>query len=181
MADGIGTFAPLNYGTSTGGSAGAGETTSTIGVDHKDVTTTPDVYHISNEQIAQLKRLLALITADNKGGTRALVRTQSSNPFGVNESGFYIDTAGVPYSVFNGTRTVIPFAQIVTVSFAAVDNMAVSWSNLGGTQAIFQGVTNVTDGGGGVVLHTTSLTSTGCTLNASAPFTGSVKLSIVSF
>lgn len=179
MADGIGTFATLNYGTSTGGSAGSGETTSTIGVDHRDVTTPPDVYHISNEQISQLRRLAALITADSKGGTRALVRTQSSNPFGVNESGFYMDTAGVAYFVFNGTRTAIPFAQIVTATFAAVDNVAVSWSNLGGTQSVFPGVINVTDGGGGVALHTTNLTSTGCTLNASAPFTGTVKLSIV--
>jgi len=105
MADGIGTFSPLLYGTSTGGSAGQGETTSTIGVDHKDAVTTPDVYHISNEQISQLRRLLALMTADCKGGTRLFTRTQSASPFGVNEQGFWIDTSGNLWFSYGGVNT----------------------------------------------------------------------------
>jgi len=105
MADGIGTFSPLNYGSSTGGSAGQGETTNTLGVDHKDATTTPDVYHISNTQISQIKNLLLLETADNKGGTRLFTRTQSANPFGANEQGLWIDTSGNLWFSFGGVTT----------------------------------------------------------------------------
>ena len=179
MADGTSSLASLNWGTSTGGAAGAAETTLTLGVNRTDVRTPPDTSHVWAAQIAAMENLLLAMSAAFKGMTRLQVLTQSSNPFSASESGFYIDSAGVAYSVFNGTRTALPFAQIVTATFTAVDNVAVSWSNLGGTQSVFQGVVNITDGGGGVVFHTTSLTSTGCTLNASAPFTGTVKLSIV--
>lgn len=180
MADGLTSLAPLNFGTSTGGASSAGETTLTLGVARLDTKTPVDQFHVWGAQITAATTLLQSITAFMKGGTRLQVLTQSSNPFGATESGFYMDTAGIAYSVFNGTRTAIPFAQLVTATFAAVDHVTVTWSNIGGTQYVFQGVPNVTDGGGGVVFHTTSLTSTGATLNASAPWTGTVQLSIVS-
>lgn len=76
--------------------------------------------------------------------------------------------------------TTAPTPQFMTATFTAVDNVALTWLNLGGTQYVTAGTPVITDGGGGVVLHLTSKTSTGATLKASAPFTGTVAVTVVS-
>jgi len=82
-----------------------------------------------------------------------------------------------------GTSTALgqtqPF-QLMTATFTASDSASLSWSNIGGTQYVFAGVPIVTDGGGGVVLHVINKTTTGATLKASAPFTGTVAVTVVS-
>jgi hypothetical protein len=98
---------PIVWGTSTGGAASTAETTSTIGQDPLDFRVPPDQYHVSNLQIARIRQLCAGMSTTFKGGTRLGVLTQTANPFGASESGFYISTAGTGYVVFNGTPTAI--------------------------------------------------------------------------
>lgn len=98
----------------------------------------------------------------------ALVKT--ANGIGLLVNGIIIDPTG--------TSGALP--QLITATFTAVDNVALTWSNLGGTQYIHAGIPIVTDGGGGVVFHLTNKTSTGATLNASAPWTGTVAVSVFS-
>lgn len=107
MADGLTSLSPLNWGQSTGGAAGSAENTLTLGVNRVDVRTPPDTYHSWHAQLAAMENLLLAISADFKGGTRLLVRKQTTNPFGAGESGLYVDTAGTGYVVNNGTRTAI--------------------------------------------------------------------------
>ena len=66
--------------------------------------------------------------------------------------------------------------QYVKVNFAAVDNMAATWTNLGGTQYVTASAAP-TDGSA-VGIYLTNVTSTGATINAFAPFSGSVTLEI---
>lgn len=69
--------------------------------------------------------------------------------------------------------------QLVAVTFDSTqDNVAASWSNLGGTQRVFHGLT-ITDSLGPVVIHLTSRTTTGATVNTSSKFSGTVELEIV--
>lgn len=178
MADGRTSLASLIFGTSTGGAASSGETTTTLGLDRQDSRVPPDLARVWAAQLNQIKNLLLLITAFWKGGTRLQLLTQTANPFGSSESGLYIDTSGNIYSVFNGARSTIVAPQLLVATFTAVDNVALSWSNLGGTQYVHVGTPIITDGGGGVVFHLTSKTSTGATLNASAPWTGTVAVAI---
>lgn len=70
--------------------------------------------------------------------------------------------------------------QLLVATFTAADNVALTWTNNGGTQYVAVGVPIVTDGGGGVVFHLTNKTSTGATLNASAPWTGTVAVLVIS-
>jgi hypothetical protein len=107
MADGLTSLSSLNWGTSTGGAASSGESTLTLGVDRSDTRTPPDVFHIWGAQLNAVKNLALAMSLTFKGGTRLGTLTQSSNPFGASESGFYIDTGGIAYSVFNGTPTAI--------------------------------------------------------------------------
>lgn len=93
----------------------------------------------------------------------------------------YSDTSHDLEQSANGTAwTPIPKFQVSTATFAAVDHVTLSWSNLGGTQSVFVGPPVVTDGLGGVTFYITGMTSTGATLNASAPWTGTVAVSVVS-
>jgi hypothetical protein len=107
MADGLTSLSSLNWGTSTGGAASSGESTLTLGVDRSDTRTPPDVFHIWGAQLNAVKNLALAMSVTFKGGTRLGTLTQSSNPFGASESGFYIDAGGTAYSVFNGTPTAI--------------------------------------------------------------------------
>lgn len=97
----------LNWGTSTGGSAGSAETTSTLGNDPLDRAQPTDVYHLSHLQMARMKNLLIAISQDLKGGTRLLSRVQSSNPFGATEAGYYVDSSGSAWLSYNGTRVLL--------------------------------------------------------------------------
>ena len=105
MADGITTIAALNWGTSTGGAAGSGEDTTTVGVDRQDQRTPPGLQYMWAAQFNNVKNLTMKMSQAFKGGTRIQLLPQSSNPFGGTESGCYIDTSGVFWSVYNGTRT----------------------------------------------------------------------------
>jgi hypothetical protein len=66
--------------------------------------------------------------------------------------------------------------QYVPVTFAIVDNMAATWADLGGTQYITAGVAPSDGSTMGVTL--TNITRTGATINAYAPFSGTVTLEI---
>jgi len=103
MADGVTSLDQISYGTTTGGAAGTAETTLTLGVDRLDARTPPDLYHVWAAQLNAVKNVVLKISQDNKGGTRLGTRVQAANPFGAGESGFYIDSAGIGYVVFNGT------------------------------------------------------------------------------
>lgn len=99
----------------------------------------------------------------------ALIKT--ANGIGLLVNGVVIDPAG--------TSGALP--QLVLVTFTNTDSAAVTWSNVGGsTQHLFVGPPVVTDGGGAIVFHWTNKTSTGATLNASAPWTGTVSVSVFS-
>lgn len=71
--------------------------------------------------------------------------------------------------------------QLMTAAFSAVDNVALTWNNVGGTQYVLVSTPVVTDGAGGVAFFLTNMTSTGATLNASAPWTGTVAVAVISF
>jgi len=142
MADGLTSLGTLSWGTSTGGAAGSAESTLTLGVDRADTRTPPDTSHVWGAQINQVKNLLLLMSATFKGGTRLGVATQSSNPFGASESGFYIDTSGGGWLVFNGTPTAIGGS-------AATGN----WSFSGNTATITGGYTLT--GGAASAINTT--------------------------
>jgi hypothetical protein len=150
MADGLTSLGTLSWGTSTGGAAGSAESTLTLGVDRGDTRTPPDTNHVWGAQINQVKNLLLLMTATFKGGTRLGVLTQSSNPFGANESGFYIDASGGAWSVFNGTPTSLGGS-------AATGNWVFS-----GNQASITGGYTLTGG----AASTVTTTSGGLTLTA---------------
>lgn len=115
MADGISSLSTIAWGTSTGGAAGAGETTLTLGVDRADQRTPPDLYRVWAAQINAIKNLGLAMSATFKGGTRLGVLPQTSSPFGASESGFYLDTSGNPYSVYNGSRTGMNPLQLFSV------------------------------------------------------------------
>lgn len=86
-----------------------------------------------------------------------------------------VDNAGLTRS-----DCTIPTPQLATASFTATDTATLSWSNRGGTQYIDVGTPIVTDGLGGVTFYLTGVSSTGATLHASAPFTGTVAVFVVS-
>jgi len=112
----------------------------TLGLDRADTRTPPDTSHVWGSQINQVKNLLLLMSATFKGGTRLGVATQSSNPFGASESGFYIDTSGVAWSVFNGTRTSLGSATLGNYT-ASGNNLDIS---VAGTMALGTGNSNTT-------------------------------------
>lgn len=90
------------YGTSTGGAAGAGETTSTIGTARVDYQQPPDVYHLANLQLARFNQYILAQSAADKGGTRQKNLMQSSNPFAVGEYGDWVDSSGFSRFCSNG-------------------------------------------------------------------------------
>ena len=63
-----------------------------------------------------------------------------------------------------------------TVSFAAVDNMPATWTLTSATPKVLAATATITDGSGPVAISIASPTNTGCTINASAAFTGSVTV-----
>lgn len=138
----------LSYGLSTGGSAGSAETTSTLGADALNARQPPTAYQVDNLQITQCKNLLIRITQDLKGGTRLRVRTQTDNPFGATESGFYMDTSGHAYKVYNGTRSRLAAIaeSVVTATFAAEEEKLISFPTPSGTYIVSAGAPNVTSG-----------------------------------
>lgn len=70
-------------------------------------------------------------------------------------------------------------AQSVTAVFnGGQDTVAVTWSAMAGNFAVVAGVT-VTDSNGPVVPWLTARTATGCTVNVSDRFTGTVELAII--
>ncbi len=97
----------LNWGTSTGGSAGSAETSSTLGTARLNKQQPPDQYRIDGLQITRLVELATAVSQFYKGGTRLRVLKQSTNPFGASESGFYVSQAGTGYVVVDGTPTAI--------------------------------------------------------------------------
>lgn len=140
MADGITSLATLNWGASTGGAAGSGETTTTLGVDRQDSRTPPDLTRVWAAQINANKNLLLSMSAFFKGGTRLQVLTQTSNPFGVSESGYYIDTTGKFWGVYNGTPTQLTGGGGSTGNWTFSGNIA----DLSGAGAMQLGNTNAT-------------------------------------
>lgn len=83
----------INWGTSSGGSAGSAETTSTLGTAVADLVVPPDQYHVGNLRIENMRQLLIAMSGYFKGGTRIQVLAQTSNPFSSGEVGFYSDNA----------------------------------------------------------------------------------------
>ena len=98
---------PLNWGTSTGGAAGAAETTSTLYTDRVDTRIPPDNFTISALQISRMRQLLVSMSAFYKGGTRLQVLAQSSNPFGAGEAGFWSDGTNAKFTNTAGSVTTL--------------------------------------------------------------------------
>lgn len=67
--------------------------------------------------------------------------------------------------------------QVVNVAFAATNTGTATWTAMAGNYGIIQGV-QVSDGSGPVCIDLTSVSSSGATINASAPFTGTVSLTV---
>lgn len=105
MADGLTTLNSLLWGTSTGGTPGSGESILTLGADRVDARPPPDVTRTWGLQLNQVKNLALAMSSAFKGRTRLQSDPQTANPFGSTESGFYIDGAGQPWSVNNGSRS----------------------------------------------------------------------------
>lgn len=98
----------LLWGTSSGGSAGSGETANTLGTDRQDVRVPVDSYHIGGLQIARFGQLLMSMSQHFKGGTRLRVLAQSSNPFGTGEAGFWTDNSNnAKFTAANGAITTL--------------------------------------------------------------------------
>lgn len=93
-ADGVTALANLLWGTATGGSAGSGESTLTLGVDRVDGRVPLDTTRVWGTQINQTKNLAMLMSQFYAGGTRLKAIPQTANPFGVSEAGLYIDANG---------------------------------------------------------------------------------------
>lgn len=106
----------LNFGASTGGAAGSAETTSTLGTARTSVRQPPDTDHVDGNQLAQFQRLLLAISQFLKGGTRLQALSQSSNPFGTGEKGYWVDATATPNArFFDGTNNnLIPAAPLTT-------------------------------------------------------------------
>ena len=69
--------------------------------------------------------------------------------------------------------------QTVTASFAAEETKAVTWPAMAGNFGIVLGATiSVSLGPVSFHIPSTSRSPTGCTINASAPFYGTVELAI---
>lgn len=161
----------LNYGTSTGGSAGSAETASTLGTARLDRQVPPSQYQISGLQISRLVEFAIAVSSDLKGGTRLRVRKQSSNPFGATESGFYISQAGTPYYVVDGTATALTGGGGGTTQTIDVINAtALTGKQL--TAAVADSGTNV------AFIFNNSTTLSGTTLLASFRNNGTEKLGI---
>lgn len=124
MADGITSLNSISWGTSTGGAAGSAESTLTLGVDRSDTRTPPDTNHIWAAQLNNVKAAVLAISQTFKGGTRLGLLTQTSNPFGASESGFYINTSGQAFFVFNGTPTAIGSGSASTGNWTFTGNVA---------------------------------------------------------
>jgi hypothetical protein len=109
-------LATLNWNTSSGGSAGSAETTSTLGTAVADLVVPPDQYHIGNLRIERMRQLLISMSAFFKGGTRLQVLAQTSNPFSSGEVGFYSDNAATkqPRYYDGSTLKTIASAAVTT-------------------------------------------------------------------
>src|SRR5689334_16113703 len=122
---------PLAWGTTSGGSAGAAETTSTLGTDRLDVKVPSDQYHSSHLQLARMRNLLQSMSQYYKGGTRLQVLSQTANPFGSTEVGYYADNATTPNPRFsaNGTLTYLANAAVTAKGDMAIFN-GTNWAKL---------------------------------------------------
>jgi hypothetical protein len=82
--------------------------------------------------------------------------------------------------LFPGPGLPSAFRTVVTATFTATDNATVTWPNsfVDTTYLIDVGPPTITDGGGPVFLtaDTTTKTTTGVTIRASAPFTGTATV-----
>lgn len=103
----------------------------------------------------------------------------STSPFSTGQFGLWRSGNTLKLQLSSGTVLSFFTPQIINATFSASDTASISWSNLGGTQFVGVGVPVVTDGLGGVALWLSNKTSTGATLNASAPWTGSVMVFVI--
>jgi hypothetical protein len=69
--------------------------------------------------------------------------------------------------------------QVVTVTFSASQTQTATWTAMAAGYAVIPGQATVTDGGGPVGIDLTSVTSSGATVNTSAPFTGTVPILVM--
>lgn len=69
--------------------------------------------------------------------------------------------------------------QTVNVTFTAAQTASPTWTTMPGNYIVVPGQPVVTDSGGPVAIDLTSVTASGATVNASAPFTGTVSLVIL--
>ena len=179
----------INFGTSTGGSAGAAETTSTLGTARLDTREPPTQYHLSNLQITRLAEFCMEVSAYMKGGTRVRVLKQITNPFGATESGFYVSSAGTAYLVVDGVATSIGSSaasvQVGAATFNGANSLDgdypyadVTWVTPYASAAAYRiaiaGIVN--DGGGMISVNLKSKTASGVRVYVSAQFTGVVEL-----
>jgi len=111
-------LATLNFGLSTGGAPGFAETTLTLGTPRLDRREPPSQYYFGGLQVTRMSELLMLMSGDLKGGTRLRVRTQTTSPFGAQESGFWIDSAGNPKYTYNGSNYTLAGGSANTLSGA---------------------------------------------------------------
>ncbi len=188
MADGITSLASLNFGTSTGGAASAGETTTTLGLDRQDSRTPPGLSYVWAAQLNAIKNLLLTMTAYFKGGTRLQILPQSANPFGSIETGFYADNSTTPNPRFSALGTLsylvtAPSASQKCTTYTATfdsaeDSVAVTFAGVSAANPVINHGVIVTDGGPGPLIWFTSVSSAGATVNTSARFSGSVTLTV---
>ena len=101
----------LNWNTSTGGAAGVAETTNTLGQDRQDNRVPPDNFHVGGLQLARMRQLLQSMSQFYLGGCRLQVLTQSANPFGAGEVGYYADNTATPNPRFSALGTLTSIAN----------------------------------------------------------------------
>lgn len=171
----------LNWGT------GTAETTLTLGTDRLDVRIPGDQYHSSHLQLARHNQLLLTMSQYFKGGSRAQLIPQSSNPFGATESGVYVDTSGTLWVVYNGTRAALSItSQATAATFNGAQSLDginpyvdITWPVAWTSAAAYRitGLTPIiTSSAGLITANVKNKTASGCRVLVSDQFTGTVEL-----
>jgi hypothetical protein len=116
-------LATLNWGTSA-------ETTSTLGLDRLDYRTPPTQYHVSGDQISQMKNLLIYMSQYMGGGNRLRILPTASNQFAVTESGLQITSTLAQYVILGAGAWNLRGTKAQTVVAAATTAIDLSLGNI---------------------------------------------------
>ncbi len=128
----------LNWGTSTSGSAGSAESSTTLHTARLDARVPPDQYTVSGLQITRLVELSTAMSSYFKGGTRVRMLTQTSTPFGAGEYGVWVDNAAAPQPRFSAGTS----SHYLMTATAIADP-----GNGGAIPVTYSGVCSITTGG----------------------------------